>query len=223
MNNLRPVVVILGASACLAACVGDFLFTFLLGSRYPGYNQITDVMSLLGTTGSPVSHIISLWWITLGFLIIIFAIGFRVAFSPSGIYLTFSFWLLVIYGAGEGIGSGLFKANGAENSMTSSYIFHDIFSGAGILAILILPLAVARILPFSMSLVFRRFSWFVIISGTLLLILFTFRFTGSVSTFPVKYTGLWQRLFVFDYYIYLLVIASVMARRALFTKAGALD
>jgi hypothetical protein len=223
MNNLKPVVVILGALACLAACVGDFLFTFLLGSRYPGYNQITDVMSLLGTSGSPVSHIISLWWIILGFLIIIFAIGFRFAFSPPGINLKISFWLLVIYGVGEGIGSGLFKANGGENSMTSSYIIHDIFGGAGVLAILILPLAVARILPFSLSLFFRRFSWFVLICGTLLLILFTFRFTGSVSTFPAKYTGLWQRLFVFDFYIYLLVIASVMTKRALFPKAGSFD
>jgi len=215
--------VILGALACLAACVGDFLFTFLLGSRYPDYNQITDVMSLLGTSGSPVSHIISLWWIILGFLIIIFAVSFRITFSSPGIYPTISFWLLVTYGAGEGIGSALFKADVAEISMTSSYVFHDIFSGAGVLAILILPLSVARISPFSMSIIFRRFSWLVFISGTLLLILFTFRFTGSVSTFPVKYTGLWQRLFVFQSYIYLLVIASVMARRALFPKAGSVD
>ncbi len=212
----------MGALACLAACTGDVLFTFLLGSRYPGYNQVTDVMSLLGASGSPVSDVINVWWIILGVLIIVFAIGFRVAFYSPGFFLRVSFWLFVVYGVGEGIGSALFKANIEGNSMTTSYIIHDIFGGAGVLAILIVPLAVTRILPFSLNSIFKRFSKFVVIAGVLLLILFSFRFAGSESTFPVKYTGLWQRLFMFDYYIYILVIAFIMLKQAMFPETDSM-
>ncbi|MFZ0281622.1 MAG: DUF998 domain-containing protein [Bacteroidales bacterium] len=222
MNNLKRIIVILGALACFAACTGDVLFTFLLGSRYPGYSQVTDVMSLLGASDSPVSEVISAWWIILGVLIIVFAIGFRVAFYSPGFFLRTSFWLLVIYGVGEGFGSALFKANMAANSMTTSYIIHDIFGGAGVFAILIVPLTVERIIPFSLNSIFKGFSRFVVIAGVLLLILFSFRFAGSESTFPVKYTGLWQRLFMFDYYIYILVIAFIMMKQALFPETDSM-
>jgi len=214
MNNRRKIIVISGAVACLAACVGDFLFTFLLGSRYPGYSQVFDVMSFLGSSESPVSDLISFWWVILGFLILIFAAGFRAAFEPGNNYTKLTFWLIVIYGLGEGMGSGLFKADIINNSVSTSFLIHDILGGAGVFAILILPLAAGKVHPFSANQSFRRFSRVVLASGTLFFILFSLRFAGVVNVFPVKYTGLWQRLFIFDYYVYLLVIAFIMTKTA---------
>lgn len=213
MSNLQRIAVIFGAFACFIGCTGDFLVTFLLGSRYQGYSQIKDTMSSLGASVSPVSSLISFWWIILGGLIIIFAAGFRIAFAPAEKYLKISFWLLVIYGSGEGLGSGFFKADVVDSSFTMSYIIHDILGGAGVLAILLLPIPVQKIFPLSESRCFRRFSIVVLASGILLLLLFSSRFVGSVRTFPVIYTGLWQRLFVLDYYFYLMAIAWIMVKR----------
>lgn len=214
MNSLQRIVVISGAISCIVACVGDLLFTFILGSRYTGYNQLSDVISFLGSSKSPYSDIISLWWIILGALILMFATGLRTAFVSGDKYLNISFWLLVIYGLGEGMGSGLFKADFINNSPSTSFIIHEILGGAGVFAILILPLTVQKIVPLSESILFRRFSLVIIISGMFFFILFTLRYIGLAGNFSFKFTGLWQRLFIFNYYVYLIVIAFIMIKRA---------
>ena len=140
----RKVVVLSGAFACIAGCIGDFLTLFILGSEYPGYSQLHDTMSSLGSSVSPVSDIISTWWIILGILMVMFAFGFRAAYSPGDKYVKIVFWLLILYGLGEGLGSGLFKADRVSGSYTTSFIVHDILGGAGVVAILILPLIVTE-------------------------------------------------------------------------------
>jgi len=207
--------IIAGFAACITACAGDFLTLFILGSKYPGYSQLFNTMSSLGASDSPVSAVISLWWIILGALFFLFAFGFRAAFSPGNKYVKIAFWLLIIYGLGEGIASGMFKADLVYDSYTISYIIHDILGGAGVAGILILPLVVLKTEQFDNSPGFRKFSYIVLILGTLFLILFTFRFFGFKNNIPGKYTGLWQRLFVLVYYIYLTTIAFKMLRIAI--------
>jgi hypothetical protein len=205
------IMVYTGSAACLAGCTGDFLSLFILGQEYPGYNQLSDTMSSLGSSASPVSDIISVLWIILGILMIIFAFGFKAAYSPRDKYVKIVFWLLILYGLGEGLGSGLFKADRVSGSYTNSFIVHDILGGAGVVSILILPLIVQKINPFCSSPGFKRFSNFTIIIGTLFLILFSFRFIGNGENIVAKYKGLWQRLFVLVYYIYMITIAIKMA------------
>jgi hypothetical protein len=145
-----------------------------------------------------------------------FAIGFRTAYSSADRYVKIAFWLLILYGLGEGMGSGLFKADEINNSYTLSFIIHDILGGAGVTAILLLTLIVPKIDEFSSSQGFQIFSRIILILGILFLVLFTQRFIGSknvISHEVAKYTGLWQRLLILDYYIYLIVIASKMVKR----------
>jgi hypothetical membrane protein len=203
----RKIIAIAGAAACFTGCIGDMLFLFILGPRCPGYSQLYDTMSSLGSSASPVSDIVSTWWMLLGILVIIFAFGFKAAFSADDKYVKIVFWLLIIYGLGEGLGSGLFKADRISGSYTISFIIHDILGGAGVLSILILPLVVQRIKPFFSSQGFIRFSYITFILGTLFLVLFSFRFIGDENNILTKYKGLWQRLFVLVYYIYLMTVA----------------
>ena len=174
-------------------------------------------MSSLGSSASPVSDIISVLWIILGVLMIIFAFGFRTAFSSGDKYVKIVFWLLILYGLGEGLGSGLFKADIINNKYSFSFIIHDILGGAGVVAILILPLIIIRIKQFSASRYFIKFSGIVLIMGILFLILFSFRFLAGknivISNKVAEYTGLWQRLLILDYYLYLCVIAVRMVRK----------
>jgi len=211
----RKIIVFTGAVACYVGCSGDFLSLYILGSKYPGYSHLTDPVSFLGSSVSPVSGLISVLWIILGVLMITFAFGFRAAYSPADRYVKIAFWLLVLYGLGEGMGSGLFKADRVNDSYTISFIIHDILGGAGVLAILVLTLIVQKIDEFSVSRGFQIFSHIILILGILFLILFTQRFIGSknvISHEVAKYTGLWQRLLILDYYVYLIVIATRMVK-----------
>jgi hypothetical membrane protein len=209
----RKVIVLSGAFACFAGCIGDFLSLFILGPEYPGYSQLYNTMSSLGSSESPVSNIISAWWVILGILMILFAFGFRAAFSPGDKYARIVFWLLLLYGLGEGLGSGLFKADRVSGSYTTSFIVHDVLGSAGVFAILVLPLIVQKIKPFFSSPGFIRFSWITLIVGTLFLILFSFRFIKNGNNVIADYKGLWQRLFILVYYIYLVTIAFRMVRK----------
>lgn len=206
----RKIIVYAGSAACLSGCVSDFLSVFILGKEYPGYNQLSSTMSALGSSASPVSDIISAWWVFLGIMMVIFAFGFRTAYSSGGKDVNTVFWLIIIYGLGEGLGSGLFKADRLAGSYTTSLIIHDILGGAGVCAILILPLMVIKIKPFCSGSGFKRYSYFTFISALVFLILFTFRYIGNAESIVEKYTGLWQRLFVFANYVYLITIAIKM-------------
>lgn len=210
MTN-RKVVVLSGAFACIAGCAGDFLFLYILGPEYRGYSQLHNTMSSLGSSASPVSGIISVWWMILGILMIIFAFGFKAAFPTKDKFVKIVFWLLILYGLGEGLGSGLFKANRTAESYSTSFIIHDILGSAGVVAILILPFFVRKIKPFFSSRGFIRFSHITLFLGILFLILFSFRFIGNGENSIAKFKGLWQRLFVLVYYLYMITIAIKMA------------
>jgi hypothetical membrane protein len=101
--------------ACIIACVGEFVSLFILGEYYPGYSQLKDTMSSLGVSCSPVSSEISIWWIIMGVLFIIFAFGLEKAFFNKGRYAKIAAGLIICYGLGEGIGSGVFKADLINN------------------------------------------------------------------------------------------------------------
>ncbi|MGE5394540.1 MAG: DUF998 domain-containing protein [Candidatus Saccharibacteria bacterium] len=206
-------IIIAASIACFIGCIGDFWVTFVLADYKPGYSHLRHTMSMLGVENSPVSLLISAWWITLGFLIIFFALGFAEAFNYRRWEVKFSTWLLILYGLGEGLGSGLFKAERINNSLTITGNLHEIMGAFGTIAILILPLFMMRIILRSVNPSFHTLSWTVLIIGLSMLILFLFRFSSFEIEGLSLYKGLWQRLFVLDYYIYLIVIAVMMIKR----------
>jgi hypothetical protein len=172
-------------------------------------------MSTLGSTASPVSDTISTVWVIVGILIIIFGFGFRVAFLPANIYVNIAFWIILFYGLGEGLGSGLFKADRISGAMSTSFIIHDLLGGAGVVAILFLPLIIPKIKPHFSDRRFIGFSRIIFILGTIFLVLFSFRLIGTGDNPVAAYKGLWQRLFVLVYYLYMTIIAIMMIKKAL--------
>lgn len=201
-----------GSIACFIACIGDFWVTFTLGEYKPGYSHLIHTMSMLGVSSSPVSDIISAWWILLGFLIILFALGFARAFKYKSWEVKVSTWLLILYGLGEGLGSGLFKADRLKDSLTLAGNVHEVMGAIGTISILLLPLLMTRIIPRSVNPAFPAFSGVVFIVGLVMLIMFMFRFSSYQIEGLFIYKGLWQRLFVLDYYIYLITIAVIMIK-----------
>ncbi len=113
------------------AMIGDFVVPLILGIKYPNHNALYDVISELGTQGSPVTKQISAWLIIEGILFICFGIGqglqFRNQTWAHWIYL----WGILVFGIGAGVIAGIFPEDtkGAEETITGK--IHGIFSGLG--------------------------------------------------------------------------------------------
>ena len=214
MKRFRKILIISGIIACFIACIGDFAVTFIFGSRYPGYSQLHDTMSALGASASPVTGIISAWWMLMGVLFILFAIAFRLSFRPDSYVKTASL-LIVLYGLGEGLGSGIFKADPSGRTFISSYMVHNFVGGIGVIAIMALPLIMKKIIHRDANPLFCHISNLVFAAGILFIMLFLFRFGGTGVVAALK--GLWQRLFVLNSYLYLLLLNTMMMRN-LFLK-----
>ncbi len=204
--------ILLAAIACIAACIGDFTILLILGNYYPGYNQLKNTISALGASNSPVSNLISIWWIILGILFILFGLGFKLAFKEKGKSITLASWAIIIYGIGEGIGSGAFKADHVGDALTVSAYIHDFFGGIGIVAILLFPVLMQRIILNSERRWFRIISWMVLFSGISFIVLFSFRYSNNENHILTIYKGLWQRIFLGIIYTYFIIIAINMIK-----------
>jgi len=205
--------IILASIAGLIACIGDFAALYIFAAFYPGYNQLTDTMSALGASVSPVSNGISIWWIMLGLLFIFFGTGVKKAFAENEKYSTIASWLIILYGLGEGIGSGVFKADHLANGLATTAIIHNIVGGMGVFTILALPLVMPNLITKTDTPGFHRMSKIIFIAGMVTLLLFMFRFVPSADEFIASNKGLWQRLFVLNSYIYLVTIAVIMIKK----------
>jgi hypothetical protein len=203
MQNSNKLI-IFSALAAIIASLGDILATYLFGLMIPGYNQLTETMSSLGISTSPVSNQVSAWWIIMGFLFIFFGFGFKKAYQEKGKYAIWAAWIIILYGLGEGIGSGAFKADHINNQPTIFALIHDTLGGIGVFATLSLPLIMQKI--YSMPW-FSKLSKIVFVTGILFILMFLFRYSFNTDNFLSTYKGLWQRLYMLNTYIYMVTLA----------------
>ena len=215
--------VLISSIACIIASLGEFLTIFILATYYPGYSQLHDTMSSLGASNSPVSDIISDWWIIMGFLFIIFGAGVFIAFKDFPVYSRISAICIILYGLGEGIGSGAFKADHTATGLTNMAIIHDALGGIGVVAILALPIFMLKIIKRDENQLFHLISKIVFVTGILTIFLFMTRFLSNQNNFFAINKGLWQRLFMLNTYIYLVYIAILMIRQKPNTKMKSED
>jgi hypothetical protein len=203
--------IVIAALAGITGCLVDLGGTFILGNRIEGYNQLKHPMSQMGVLSSPVAKEIDLCWIAMGVLLILFAIGIRIAYEEKKKIAGLASLLVILYGFGEGMISGLFPADKAGEVQTWTGLVHNGISGVGVLAILIFPLVMHRLLP-----ELRNVTIVVFIIGVVGVILFGIgRLISSPDQFLAIYKGSWQRLYVTDYYVYIIIIAvKMMSRRS---------
>jgi hypothetical protein len=208
-----PDYITLSALAGILAIVIDIVSMFTFGIFRLGYNSMNETVSSLGSSGSTMATQISAIWISVGVLLIFFGLGFRKEFLDKGKFAKGASWLIILYGFGEGIGSGIFKADRIANVPTISGIIHEILGSLGVIAILFLPLVMQKVIPKKENPLFQIVSIIVFVSGTLFMCFFLFRFSAAETNFFSLYKGLWQRLFILITYIYLLGIAVLMIKK----------
>lgn len=212
-SSFKRVVYYTSAILCITACVTDLVLIYIFGNQIPGYNQLTSTLSSLGVSISPVADEVTVWSVVLGIIFVFFAFGFREVFPTPGNETRIAFWLITLYGLGECIASGIFRADSLNGKLTDMAIVHDLLGGIGIIALLLLPLVMRKIFSgFSFPLFFR-ISGIVFALGLVSMLLFSFRLEYFAGTFLYSYSGLWQRIFLLNYYFYFTVIAIMMIQK----------
>lgn len=211
-SSLKRFVLLASAILCIATCAADLVLILIFGNQIPGYNQLTQTLSSLGESSSPVACEVTIWSVILGLIFIFFAFGFREVFRMHGKETRRAFWLIILYGLGEGIASGIFRADRINGRLTDIAILHDLLGGIGVAALLVLPYILRKIFTRYSFPLFFRFSMMVWITGIISILLFSLRIRYFENTFPFTYSGLWQRIFLFNYYIYFSVIAFMVIK-----------
>jgi hypothetical protein len=200
------------AVLCIVACCADLLLLYIFGNQIPGYSQLADSISSLGVSSSPVSLEVTIWSVLLGLVFILFAYSFREVFRQKSKSTLIVFWLIVIYGCGEGIASGILKPDHINGLNTITSVLHDILGGIGDAAILLVPLAMIRIFPKELFPVFFIYSLTIWVIAMISIILFLLRIVFSEVAFFNSYSGLWQRIFLIIFYIYFTIIALMIVK-----------
>lgn len=200
--------VVFTAVCCFVACAGDFAVTFIIGFIYKNYDSLNQSESYLGTADSPVAAYMNTWEVILSILVVLYAYGLQRTIFNKGFWQHVAVWLIVLYGLGEGIGSGLFPYEHAGSALALTGILHLLFSTIGVVAIAVLSFVLLKVFPKKVYPRLYAFTHFVAFSGLAFIILFLL---AKMQVIPLR--GLWQRMFILDYYSLLIVVAVEMLRK----------
>ena len=180
------------------------------GSTYPGYNWKTQSLSYLGQSGSPLEHLVLIWGIFFTILIILFANAFY-QLNKSKKWVKIATGLLILYGLGEGIGSGCFPINPPGTTLTLDAMFHNIFGGIGDTGLVLFPFALMLMFPKKENNKFNTYLWSVVGIGLLMASFFLIAKYYKPDNFILSYKGVWQRIYTFNYYVMIGVVNWKMA------------
>jgi hypothetical protein len=192
---------------CLIACLGDMILVNIFSRYYPGFNPVVQPTSVLGALGSPVAHVVSAWWIIVGFIFLFFAIAYYHSEEVQTRAHHLTSWLFALYAVGEEMGSGIFPGNRILGHLTTIGILHNVIGGIGTGALLISPFVLLKKYRKKEDYLLSRYLLFVCISGILIFVLFAIsHFSWPGMKWLYLRHGLIQRIFLTDYYLFMIVI-----------------
>jgi hypothetical protein len=212
-SSFKRIISYSSAILCIAACIADLVLIYIFGKQIPGFNQLKSTLSSLGVSNSPVAVAVTVWSVLLGIIFMFFAFGFRETFHTYGKQVNKASWLIVLYGLGENVASGIFRADRIDGQLTNMAYLHDFLGGIGVVALLVLPFVMRKIFTEFSFPIFYRFSGIVSALGLISTFLFSFRMEYFAGSFLYNYSGLWQRIFLLNYYTYFIIIAVMMIQR----------
>lgn len=192
----------------LIAITFDFIVAYILALFYPGYSHTKQVMSVLGNPKSPVAVFYNIWLVILGILICISAINLYNTYSVvSKGYALAGTIILIIFGIGAGILSGIFSVSETKQLETVSSKIHGIGAGIGFLVLTFIPLIVGVLFFKQGDSIIGIISIIFFILSIVLFALFIMSEKEAFQQSIIGFSGLWQRLLLASMYIPLLLIA----------------
>ena len=177
----------------------DNLLPLVLAHFYPNYIHKEMALSVLGSRQSPVKWIYNIWCIVSG---LVFCIAPYALYREINCGLTIAIWiLLVIYGVGCEIISGVCPLNENRQEEDIRTRIHGSSSAIGFMTLLIVPLLLALLQLQMSKLIMGLISLFSFVTAFVLFCFFIIGEKEKFSSTILRYGGLWQRLVLISCYI----------------------
>mgnify|MGYP001555163758 CR=1 FL=1 len=172
---------------CTAA-ITDLIAPIFIGLQYPGYSHITDTISTLGTSSSPVQLYQCITLVFVGLIFLFFSIfQHRLFNQKSWAHKWYSIGIF-IFSIGC-IFAGVFPEDCKGTPETISGKIHGIASGVGFLFLILNPLWAFWIKEFRAM---RKANIVLFVLGLTSFIIFLS--SENVTSGILQYTGLFQRI-----------------------------
>lgn len=192
----------------ILAVVGDFSLPYYLGRSYPGFDQMTMIISQLGESTSPVETYFNNGSVITGSLFILSSIGVYDFFqSESKGLAQIVAGAIALYGFGDCLLTGLVKISDTASFFSPAYFLHAAFSGIAMVAMMFVPLLLAYQASLKRQKVISLFYAVCLLSSLLALILFAAYYLPIIGSLLSSTRGFWQRLSLFFLYLPALSIA----------------
>jgi hypothetical protein len=182
------------------------------GSKFPGYDWKKQSVSYLGQSGSPIEQWVLIWGVFFTLLFTLFTYNFY-QFYKSKKWIGIATFFLIIYGLGEGLGSGCFPINPPDTIITMDAKLHNIFGGIGDTGIVLFPFVLMLMFPKIEHQKLHIYLWSVVGIGLVMASFFLIAKYFHPDNFILSFKGVWQRIYTFNYYLMLLVISWQMGRQ----------
>lgn len=180
----------------------DLIIPFLLAPTYKGYNHLTQVMSVLGNSKSPLHLIYNIWLIIFGIFILLSAFHlYPTVAKVSKAISILLFSVIVIYAIGGCVLSGFFSVGETKSLETLSAKIHGYGSVIGFLLLTLAPLFIGL---YFFKIANGRLGGFSLVCFILAIGFFALFVMADKSHYQgtvIAFEGLWQRLSLLSMYL----------------------
>lgn len=197
--------------------VSELLLPVILGLFYPGYDQLSMLISAFGEDTSPTQLAFKIWVIIDGLLFLLAIPAFYQRFKTTSKTLTK--WLaamIAAFGIGDCIVTGIFDRSGSSSGISIEEIIHDYASGVGFVALLIGTGLLFKLHTLENNHLMVTTIPMIFIISSLLMLLFALPRIPIIDQLHIPYRGLWQRLNLLFLYLPFLLTAI----ESLFSKSS---
>ncbi|MGO3780880.1 MAG: DUF998 domain-containing protein [Enterococcus viikkiensis] len=186
----------------ILAVVGDFSLPYILGHFYPGFDQVTMIISQLGEDSSPVQQAFNRGSIVTGSLFILSSIGVYLFFvSESKRLAQILAGAIALYGFGDCLLTGLVHISKSASFFSPAYFLHAAFSGIAMVAMMLVPLSFAYRAANKNEKLVVFFYLSCLVLAIVALLLFAAYYLPIVGPKFSSSRGVWQRVSLFFLYV----------------------
>lgn len=205
-----------GFHLMIVVVISELVLPFVLGSFYPGYNQLSMLISSFGENGSPTKLAFKIWVIIDGFLFLSTVPAFFYRFKETSLPLAKGLAAMIIaFGIGDCIITGLFDRSTEYSGINIEDMIHDYASGAGFLALLIGTGLLYRLYSLEENHLMVTVIPIIFVISALLMLLFALPRIPIIDQLHIPYRGLWQRANLLFLYLpfFLAAIESLFTQK----------
>lgn len=190
--------------------IGDLILPFLLATTYPGYNHLTQVMSVLGNSKAPLHILYNIWLIVLGIIMLLCNFKlYPVIAEKSRSIAIMLFAIICIYAIGACILSGFFPVEETKELKTLSANIHGYGSVIGFMLLVFAPLFTGLYFFKISNGFWGVFSIICFVFSLLCFALFVMADKPAYQGSIIAFEGLWQRLSLLCMYLPIIALCII--------------